>query len=346
MTLGSLLHELFQTSLANGKHTKCELNSLLVDLLKKRQIISQLYEASLDEEAVTRETSVYLDSIEKWLSEHCSSLAQANKSSAVKARNFRIGDICDIEESIWSPKYGLKGKLDLTVRASIKMSAYKHLVDSTQQRNNQNYKQTEDVHDHVIPVELKSGKTTFSAEHEGQVMLYSLLNHEKRAKSDFGLLLYLKDMQMRFIKVSHVSLRGLVQLRNELTHFISSNRLPEFKNESRVCLRCPLLIPCSLLGQSEEAKRDEMYVSAIGHLTAEHRAYFDKWLKMLEFEFENERQFESGEFVWWKSLSELESLGWTVANLRLAKQSSPHSEVEYSGEGFHLFDFVKDPLYE
>jgi hypothetical protein len=40
MTLGNLLHELFQTALANRKHSKAELTSLLLlDLLKKRKII-------------------------------------------------------------------------------------------------------------------------------------------------------------------------------------------------------------------------------------------------------------------------------------------------------------------
>ena len=82
------------------------------------------------------------------------------------------------------------------------MSAYKHLMsDSTKKDANA-------FETHVIPVELKSGKTTFSAEHEGQVTIYSLLNREKRMKSDFGLLLYLKDMNLKFIKVNNLNLRG------------------------------------------------------------------------------------------------------------------------------------------
>ena len=80
------------------------------------------------------------------------------------------------------------------------MSAYKNLLSTKKDSNS--------VETHVIPVELKSGRTTFSPEHEGQVMLYSLLNQEKRLKSDFGLLLYLKDMSLKFVKVNTLSLRG------------------------------------------------------------------------------------------------------------------------------------------
>ncbi len=89
----------------------------------------------------------------------------------------------------------------MTLQAEIKMSAFKHLLT-----NQTNTKLANEMH--TIPVELKSGRTTFSAEHEGQVMLYSLLNNEKRKESDFGLLLYLKDMNMKFIKISHNSIRG------------------------------------------------------------------------------------------------------------------------------------------
>ena len=88
----------------------------------------------------------------------------------------------------------------MTLQTEIKMSAYKHLKTMKKDSNS--------FETHIIPVELKSGKTTFSSEHEGQVILYSLLNQEKRMKSDFGLLLYLKDMNLKFIQVNNLSLRG------------------------------------------------------------------------------------------------------------------------------------------
>jgi DNA replication ATP-dependent helicase Dna2 len=345
MVLGSLLHVLFQTAISHKKYLKSDLNQLLIEFLKKKQIIAQLYNAGLDEQHVLRETGIYLESIETWLKEN---LAFLNLKTTQNSKNFQINDICDIEESIWSPKYGVKGKLDLTMKTNVKLGAFRTLSSSLSIKNNFKKEQNSSaavnsnlnsIHSHIIPVELKSGKTTFSAEHEGQVQLYSLLNYEKRSQSDFGLLLYLKDMSMKFIKVNQVSLRGLIQLRNELTQFIHMNSLPEFKNEERVCSKCPLIVPCSLLGQ-EEGKLSEIYKKAISHLSDSHRQYFFKWYKMLEFEFKDEKQFDSGSLIWWRGLDDLESEGRTVANLKLDNFKTNSSE--YSGEGFFLFDFVKE----
>lgn len=187
-----------------------ELNKTVAEMLKKKQIINQLYEANLDEEFIIRETSIYLVSIEKWLKEHLN-ISDPNSltnqkinsldSKTNKNKNFQISDICDIEESIWSPKYGFKGKIDLTIKTDINLASFKNLSSSFKTKENLNQVQT-----HVIPVELKSGRTTFSAEHEGQVMFYSLLNSEKQSStnhqhSDFGLLLYLKGKSFKYLKI-------------------------------------------------------------------------------------------------------------------------------------------------
>ena len=210
MVLGNILHALFQHSITNKKYEKSELTTLLMTIIKQKQIINQLYENNIDEENVLKETQIYLHSIEKWLQENVkmplahNMQLQKKNSQQTQAKNVQVLNVCDIEESIWSPKYGIKGKIDLTLQTEIKMSAFKHLSAQTDK------KVPDKFETHTIPVELKSGRTTFSAEHEGQVMLYSLLNKEKRKSSDFGLLLYLKDMNMRFIKVSENSIRGKI----------------------------------------------------------------------------------------------------------------------------------------
>ena len=209
MVLGNILHALFQHSITNKKYEKSELTTLLMTIIKQKQIINQLYENNIDEAYVLKETQIYLHSIEKWLQENVkmplahNMQLQKKNSQQTQAKNVQVLNVCDIEESIWSPKYGIKGKIDLTLQTEIKMSAFKHLATTQTDK-----KVSDKFETHTIPVELKSGRTTFSAEHEGQVMLYSLLNKEKRKTSDFGLLLYLKDMNMRFIKVSENSIRG------------------------------------------------------------------------------------------------------------------------------------------
>jgi DNA replication ATP-dependent helicase Dna2 len=262
MTLGSLLHVLFQSAIANGKRSRTELAALLADLLKKRSTIGQLYEAEVSEETVVRETLVYLQSIETWLLTNNNNNSSSSPLATSKKTNrgggqtttepscFQILGVEDIEESIWSPKYGIKGKVDLTLRVTrINMSVHHKNLVSSSSCSLKSAAVTEEEEEHVIPVELKSGKSTFSVEHEGQLMLYALLNSEKRSggddaktttttrknksstQDDFGLLLYLKDMQTRFVKVNATSLRGLVQLRNELAFYYTSSEseLPDFR---------------------------------------------------------------------------------------------------------------------
>ena len=196
MVLGNILHILFQFAISKKKHKKEDLSKIIIEMLSNKQIINQLYEIGVDEEFVIKETSVYLTSIEKWLKENLKLSSSDSLNAKPPPNNFQIQDVCDIEESIWSPKYGIKGKLDLTLRTDIRQESFKSL-SSTKATNN-NKALSHQMTSHVIPVELKSGKTTFSAEHEGQVMFYALLNNEKSPEnkmSDFGLLLYLKGKQ-------------------------------------------------------------------------------------------------------------------------------------------------------
>lgn len=74
----------------------------------------------------------------------------------------------DIEENVWLPKLGLKGKIDVT--AEVKIHSKRK----------------------VMPIEIKTGKPSFSAEHRGQTMLYILMMKMIGKNVDSGLLLYLK----------------------------------------------------------------------------------------------------------------------------------------------------------
>lgn len=328
MLLGTILHNLFQTAISKGSFLKADLKNLLIDLLKQKKIINQLYECNLDEDEVLKETEIYLSSIEKWIKENTT-----NGSSVRKDKNFHVNRIHDIEESIWSPKYGIKGNLDLTIDAQIKVSAFKQLMSKAK---NENLNQTQS---YTIPVELKSGRPTFSVEHEGQVMLYSLLNHEKRQQSDIGLLLYLKDMSMKFIKVNQTSLRGLIQLRNDLVHNIYSNKLPEFKNEERICSKCPLLTTCSLIGDKTITSSDnQIYSSSISHLNQSYKSFFFKWYEMLELENGDFKQFDAGDTLWWKSQDELEKTGYSIFDLKF---DSVFKSSDNQLEGPQLYRFVK-----
>lgn len=85
-----------------------------------------------------------------------------------------ITAICDIEEEIWSPKYGLKGKIDATIQAAVieePMKSGKALVTHKS---------------HLYPLEIKTGRKPTGVEHTGQTMLYTLLMSDRYSESPAG----------------------------------------------------------------------------------------------------------------------------------------------------------------
>lgn len=79
-----------------------------------------------------------------------------------------ILSIHDIEENLWVPEFGVKGKVDVTVQ--------------TKQSGKSK----------IMPIELKTGRASGSEEHRGQVILYVIMMAELGMDVDSGLLLYLR----------------------------------------------------------------------------------------------------------------------------------------------------------
>lgn len=76
-----------------------------------------------------------------------------------------ISSISDIEENIWCPQLGFKGKIDVSVMTN---------------------------GDAMKPLELKTGKASVSLEHRGQIIMYIMMLNQLGVKVPSGLLLYLK----------------------------------------------------------------------------------------------------------------------------------------------------------
>ena len=82
--------------------------------------------------------------------------ASGQKSNAGRSQIWpgTVETIKDIEENIWSPRLGIKGKVDLTVQVKMRHKDRKGRTCKT------------------LPLELKTGRPSGSAEHRGQVILY------------------------------------------------------------------------------------------------------------------------------------------------------------------------------
>lgn len=226
----------------------------------------------------------------------------------------KIDEICDIEENIWLPKFGLKGKIDVSVRAS--------KGPATAAR--------------YMPIELKTGKASFSAEHTGQLIIYQVMMSEiEQSPVDSGLLLYLRDGVMREIKGKHTERRDLVILRNEISYYLSRQHeaynkigrktadataandhddadcltellkvsnipdLPGPINRANVCAQCPYNVLCSMylnrnMQMLDELDRRhplrELGPAVTSHLTDAHIEYFCHWVGLMALEDQESRK--------------------------------------------------------
>lgn len=82
---------------------------------------------------------------------------------------FCISSVHDIEEDIWSPRLGLKGKVDASVQASLigPPSPFWPLGK-------------EDVG--VLPLEIKTGRSNGLMQHRAQTMLYTQMMSDRYGK--------------------------------------------------------------------------------------------------------------------------------------------------------------------
>lgn len=131
-----------------------------------------------------------------------------------------------------------------------------------------------------MPLELKTGNASFSAEHTGQLIIYQTMMSEiGQTNVDSGLLLYLKDGIMREVKGKRHEKRDLIILRNEISYYLAKQyetfnklgersketdnmnfeelqtellrisnipELPEPINRANACSKCPYSILCSV----------------------------------------------------------------------------------------------------
>lgn len=79
-------------------------------------------------------------------------------NDSARAR-LAINETLAVEEDIWSPKYGLKGKIDVSVTGSIVEGPF-----TTKS---------------ILPFEIKTGRAIAGMEHRAQTMLYTLLMSDR-----------------------------------------------------------------------------------------------------------------------------------------------------------------------
>nr|XP_018902830.1 PREDICTED: DNA replication ATP-dependent helicase/nuclease DNA2 [Bemisia tabaci] len=329
MVIGSSVHLLLQKVMQNNIRCVKKIQQIIEEIVSDPGLIHQLLLSEMEFEEMKRELSNFSPNILDFMETY---VFPKKGSNSGNMWNGKITSIKDIEENIWSPTFGMKGKVDVTVE-----------VNAGGQKK-------------IMPFELKTGKSSNSAEHRGQVILYVMMMAQLGYDTDSGLLFYLKDGQMKDVKVDHKVKRDIMMLRNDFVHNIMSSQkiafdedgsisgpiLPGPINHHSACAKCPYLTLCcatladnGMRGVHPKNSLTNLATTALGHLKSSHISYVFHWAGLLKIEEADKKSRNTSGMkdLWCLSAEKREETGMCVANLSLSK-------VDHVGDTFiHTFKF-------
>eukprot|EP00041_Stephanoeca_diplocostata_P009368 m.144256 g.144256 ORF g.144256 m.144256 type:complete len:1074 (-) comp17709_c0_seq2:82-3303(-) len=302
--LGTLLHEVFDHVL----QTRLATDNALISA-SERAISKYLSDILLvngeTETTVLDQMKSYFPMLRAWMDVFLPADPQANANRFVdrsvsfsptgdvhdraSTRAVTVHDVVDIEDTVWSPRFGLTGKVDATVRLCV--------AHGTPPRQNA---PTAPAARTLAPLELKTGKRSGMAllSHRAQVLLYVLMLQDKhRSRVDAGLLLYLKTGECLGVAADRNDTRALLMARNHVAAFLhgpgrgSRRHLPPMLQNARQCARCFQVSNCMLAhaaveaGSAETSGVGDEFTRRVHALTTAHRTYFRAWYDMVLLEY-------------------------------------------------------------
>ncbi|XP_011868941.1 PREDICTED: DNA replication ATP-dependent helicase/nuclease DNA2 isoform X2 [Vollenhovia emeryi] len=315
MTVGSLVHQWLQKALRENVCALSDVIKLLDDILRAKDTLDYLYASELSLVDCRKRMMEYAPRIFEFIQHYVKGNKQRQLSSLKDNFQGSINSIQDIEESICVPKLGIKGRIDVTAEVNI----------NSRRR--------------IMPLEVKTGRASYSAEHKGQVILYLMMMGFMDQDVDAGLLLYLKENAMQEIKSGHNEKRDLILLRNTLAHYFSKKpenprdasseprleamELPAPINHRDTCGRCPYqTLCCAYLAREPNADLSPSHPLAApieelrSDYEASHLDYIMRWIALLQLEESHENSNSSLSSVWTTSPEKREERGTCICNLK------------------------------
>ncbi|XP_035254823.1 DNA replication ATP-dependent helicase/nuclease DNA2 isoform X1 [Anguilla anguilla] len=328
MLNGTIVHEIFQKAAMSRDFSLGKLQHFASQTLRGPQYLGEMYSLKLTEADMQQGIEEYLPSLSGWANSYLSGSTPAGTkqltvnlptegrlSKQDAACSVMITDFVDIEENIWSPRFGLKGKIDLTARVRI------HRRDRRPPQEK------------IMPLELKTGKESNSIEHRSQVILYTLMSLERRVDAEAGLLLYLKTGTVHPIVGNHMDRRELVKLRNTLAHYLDNSVMRDEGGKPHLapmldiancqsCKYCPQMRNCSLYNRAVErgtlgGRPDQpaFVEQETQHLSEAHLQYFSHWVLLCALEGRTMERKGGRRNIWLLSAEERERSGGCMGNL-------------------------------
>lgn len=336
MHIGSIVHEIMQRVLRKNFTTLKEIKKVSEEFLSSSDIIHVLYSSNMTLSEMTTEIEPFLSRIHEFMRQYIvGDLNSAKDSENHKQFTGRISEIRDIEENVWCPNLGLKGKIDVTV----KVHPPNKFFDAFQK---------------LMPLEIKTGKPSFSLEHKGQLLLYQMMMQDLGQKVDSGLLLYIRDGVMSEFAPKRAESCGLVQMRNRLAYFLKMdivNRkketyLPEPINHHSACSRCEFNTVCCTFLDEKKLNTDHSLVkvkaAVAAHLSQVHIDYFLHWCHLITLEHNECQSNIKLRHIWTKTPEFRAAKGTALINLKIKDLVQPHGDdfIHHFGSLETNFDFT------
>ena len=297
LVYGQMLHEVFQQAILEKNFSIRHLELIVEQLVIT--YMEQLFWLSETPESARSYLLEKLLALKNWadlfLHQHpqpAAYVADHRQETSGKSPRMSISKLLDIEEHIWSPLFGLKGKIDATVEVKVTMDD-----------------QTKTL---AMPLELKSGLRSDAPMHRAQTMLYTLLLTDRYdVNVEYGLLYYMEKQEMIRVRAIRNELRSLMIKRNDLAlteaNLIS---LPPMIDNEKTCKKCYVASNCLLYKKAHDYRNSTevgtrppspWFREQTGHLTVVDLEFLNKWDTMLSQE---ERQMSRYRHELWTLTSE------------------------------------------
>ncbi|KAI8990344.1 DNA replication factor Dna2-domain-containing protein [Pilobolus umbonatus] len=233
-----------------------------------------------------------------------------------------ITNILDIEEHLWSPTYGLKGMIDVTVQAKISP------LNKTL----------------TLPFELKTGKLTRFLTNRAQALLYTLLMCDKYdIDVDAALLYYSKSNSLYLIPAARNDLKSLIISRNSLAFAMNDQKtIPGMLRDFHTCQYCYLNDACIMYHKAMENGTGlssglyDFFDKKTEHLTDSASSFLKTWWKLLDNEDTDIDYIKKD--IWSQPAEYREMGGRCLANMLL---NLPKSQIDRENN-IWKYCFVKE----
>ncbi|KAJ7044139.1 Dna2-domain-containing protein [Mycena alexandri] len=336
---GNILHEVMQACMSAGRWEDLWVEEKIEEVIREK--ISDIAKINLSVEDARREIKLRAKGLkafsEKYISDspQPQALLTNTRGGPKESSRLAISQLLDIEEDIWSPVWGLKGKIDATVLAVIadlESPTAKAVVTSGPK-----------------PFEIKTGRPVAGLEHRAQTMLYTLLTEERYgAEVSSGLLFYTQSEEVVRVPAARNDIKGLIGARNEMAVYMARRMqkkdyrkgggeakvpeaaepfLPRTIDDERTCKRCFSLDTCMLYRKAVENVVDtdspiaDIYDLKTGHITPAQAAFFKQWEALLSLEEQDAVRFKKE--LWTMGAAERETKGRCFSSMLLDASFSP-----------------------